>query len=339
MKFRTFRYLLSEGFKNVWSHRLMSIASSGVLMACMLMIGIVFSLSANIDNYVSEIQQNAVVMVFFKDDMSRDDALAASEAIKNLDNINDVKFVSKEDGLSSQEDSMGEEYKEIFAILQDDNPLPDGAQVTIDDLEKYNQTVEEIRGVSGVDIIRQNEGADPGSVLFDALQAAKARGVDVVLCDTAGRLHNKQNLMNELAKLRKIIARECPDSVCETLLVLDATTGQNGLQQAMLFEFLIDVQHLTNRRVKPGQQLTAHNENINLTVAKFVLHGFFVSVSIAILFHHLFPVFDNLMIGAFIDVIHTFPHIRGRNGNRTIQVTKLLKAFQIANGIPLIVGS
>mgnify|MGYP003201239646 CR=1 FL=1 len=76
----------------------------------------------------------------------------------------------------------------------------------------------------------------PGSVLFDALQAAKARGVDVVLCDTAGRLHNKQNLMNELAKLRKIIARECPDSVCETLLVLDATTGQNGLVQARTFK-------------------------------------------------------------------------------------------------------
>ena len=89
---------------------------------------------------------------------------------------------------------------------------------------------------AGVDIIRQNEGADPGSVLFDALQAAKARGVDVVLCDTAGRLHNKQNLMNELAKLRKIIARECPDSVCETLLVLDATTGQNGLVQARTFK-------------------------------------------------------------------------------------------------------
>ena len=89
---------------------------------------------------------------------------------------------------------------------------------------------------AGVDIIRQNEGADPGSVLFDALQAAKARGVDVVLGDTAGRLHNKQNLMNELAKLRKIIARECPDSVCETLLVLDATTGQNGLVQARTFK-------------------------------------------------------------------------------------------------------
>ena len=89
---------------------------------------------------------------------------------------------------------------------------------------------------AGVDIIRQNEGADPGSVLFDALQAAKARHVDVVLCDTAGRLHNKQNLMNELAKLRKIIDRECPDSVCETLLVLDATTGQNGLIQARTFK-------------------------------------------------------------------------------------------------------
>ena len=89
---------------------------------------------------------------------------------------------------------------------------------------------------AGVDIIRQHEGADPGSVLFDALQAAKARHVDVVLCDTAGRLHNKQNLMNELAKLRKIIDRECPDSACETLLVLDATTGQNGLIQARQFK-------------------------------------------------------------------------------------------------------
>ena len=89
---------------------------------------------------------------------------------------------------------------------------------------------------AGVDIVRQHEGADPGAVLFDALQAAKARNVDVVLCDTAGRLHNKQNLMNELAKLRKIIDRECPDSSLETLLVLDATTGQNGLIQAKTFK-------------------------------------------------------------------------------------------------------
>ena len=89
---------------------------------------------------------------------------------------------------------------------------------------------------AGVDIVRQHEGADPGAVLFDALAAAKARNCDVVLCDTAGRLHNKQNLMNELAKMRKIIDREAPDSDRETLLVLDATTGQNGLIQARQFK-------------------------------------------------------------------------------------------------------
>ena len=85
------------------------------------------------------------------------------------------------------------------------------------------------------EIVRSVEGADPGAVLFDSLAAAKARGVDVVLCDTAGRLHNKVNLMNELSKLRKIIDRELPDAAKETLLVLDATTGQNGLQQAKVF--------------------------------------------------------------------------------------------------------
>ena len=85
------------------------------------------------------------------------------------------------------------------------------------------------------EIVRSVEGADPGAVLFDSLAAAKARNVDVVLCDTAGRLHNKVNLMNELSKLRKIIDRELPDAAKETLLVLDATTGQNGLQQAKVF--------------------------------------------------------------------------------------------------------
>ena len=88
---------------------------------------------------------------------------------------------------------------------------------------------------AGVEIVRSREGADPGAVLFDSLQAAKARNVDVVFCDTAGRLHNKVNLMNELGKLRKIIDRELPDAAKETLLVLDATTGQNGLQQAKVF--------------------------------------------------------------------------------------------------------
>ena len=88
---------------------------------------------------------------------------------------------------------------------------------------------------SGTEIVRQREGADPGAVLFDALQAARARGTDAVLVDTAGRLHNKANLMAELSKLSKIIDKECPGAARETLLVLDATTGQNGIIQARQF--------------------------------------------------------------------------------------------------------
>ncbi|MCD8047243.1 MAG: signal recognition particle-docking protein FtsY [Clostridiales bacterium] len=88
----------------------------------------------------------------------------------------------------------------------------------------------------GVDIIKQGEGADPASVVFDAINAANARYTDVVLVDTAGRLHNKTNLMNELNKIDRVIKRECPICSKETLLVLDATTGQNGLIQAKQFK-------------------------------------------------------------------------------------------------------
>ena len=89
---------------------------------------------------------------------------------------------------------------------------------------------------AGVEIIKQHEGADPAAVVFDAASAAKARKADVVLVDTAGRLHNKQNLMNELNKISRVIDRELPDAARETLLVLDATTGQNGLIQARQFK-------------------------------------------------------------------------------------------------------
>ena len=88
---------------------------------------------------------------------------------------------------------------------------------------------------SNADIIRRDEGADPASVIFDGINAAKARGIDIMICDTAGRLHNKSNLMNELKKISRIIDRELPEADKETLLVLDATTGQNGLIQACEF--------------------------------------------------------------------------------------------------------
>ncbi len=89
---------------------------------------------------------------------------------------------------------------------------------------------------AGVDIIKHAEGADPAAVVFDALQAGKARNADVIICDTAGRLHNKKNLMDELKKIARIIDNNLPDSRVETLLVLDATTGQNAVNQARLFK-------------------------------------------------------------------------------------------------------
>ena len=96
-------------------------------------------------------------------------------------------------------------------------------------------------GRTGADIVRQHEGADPAAVVFDGIQAAKSRNADVILCDTAGRLHNKANLMNELSKISRIIDRELPDADKEVLLVLDATTGQNGLLQAKQFKEIAGV--------------------------------------------------------------------------------------------------
>lgn len=98
----------------------------------------------------------------------------------------------------------------------------------IEQLETWGQRV-------GVDVIKQQSGADPAAVMFDAVQAAKTRGVDILLCDTAGRLQNKVNLMEELNKIYRVIQREVPDAPHEVILVLDATTGQNALSQAKLF--------------------------------------------------------------------------------------------------------
>ena len=98
---------------------------------------------------------------------------------------------------------------------------------------------------SGADLVRQNEGSDPAAVVFDALNYAKKRGADVLIVDTAGRLHNKTNLMNELAKINRVIDKECPDAVRENLLVLDATTGQNAVIQAKEFSKAASITGIT----------------------------------------------------------------------------------------------
>jgi len=94
---------------------------------------------------------------------------------------------------------------------------------------------------TGADVVKHRAGADPSAVVFDGMQAAKSRGVDVLLIDTAGRLHTKVHLIEELKKIRRVITREQPDAPHETLLVLDATTGQNGLQQARVFKEAADI--------------------------------------------------------------------------------------------------
>jgi fused signal recognition particle receptor len=127
----------------------------------------------------------------------------------------------------------------------------------IEQLEVWGERV-------GVDVIKQGAGSDPAAVMYDAVQAAKARKVDVLLCDTAGRLQNKVNLMKELEKVRNVIAREVPDAPHEVLLVIDATTGQNGLSQAKTFSEATSVSGIVLTKLdgtaKGGIVLAIRNE-------------------------------------------------------------------------------
>ncbi|MBB6452953.1 fused signal recognition particle receptor [Salirhabdus euzebyi] len=127
----------------------------------------------------------------------------------------------------------------------------------IEQLEVWGERV-------GVEVIKHSEGSDPAAVMYDAVQAAKSRGVDVLLCDTAGRLQNKVNLMNELTKVKRVITREVPDAPHEVLLVLDATTGQNAMSQAKTFSQATDVTGIVLSKLdgtaKGGIVLAIRNE-------------------------------------------------------------------------------
>ena len=117
---------------------------------------------------------------------------------------------------------------------------------------------------AGVEMVKSVEGSDPASVVFDTIAAAKARGADVVICDTAGRLHNKKNLMDELAKVSRVIKRELPDAAIENLLVLDAATGQNAVNQAREFKTAADITGIVLTKLdgtaRGGIVLAIHNE-------------------------------------------------------------------------------
>ncbi len=117
---------------------------------------------------------------------------------------------------------------------------------------------------AGVSMVKSVEGTDPASVVFDTIASAKSKGADVIICDTAGRLHNKKNLMEELAKINRIIKRELPDSSIETLLVLDAATGQNAVNQAREFKNVTDITGIVLTKLdgtaKGGIVIAIHNE-------------------------------------------------------------------------------
>lgn len=122
---------------------------------------------------------------------------------------------------------------------------------------------------AGIGVISHQEGADPAAVIFDAIQAAKSRSIDVLICDTAGRLHNKKNLMNELAKVYKVIEREYPEAEREVLLVLDATTGQNAVQQAKTFSEISDITGIVLTKLDgtaKGGVVLSINSELNIPV-------------------------------------------------------------------------
>ncbi len=117
---------------------------------------------------------------------------------------------------------------------------------------------------AGVQMVRSVEGTDPASVVFDTIASAKSKGADVIICDTAGRLHNKKNLMDELAKIYRVISRELPEASLETLLVLDAATGQNAVNQAREFKNVADITGIVLTKLdgtaKGGIVISIHNE-------------------------------------------------------------------------------
>ena len=155
MKVRSARYLTVEGLKNIWVNRLMSIASIGVLVACMLMMGVAIILTLNVDKALGQLEEQNVVMAYFDDSLSEEDARAACDKLGQIANVSSAQFISKAEGLQRQMETMDDTQQEYFQWLQDDNPLPDSAKVTLSDLSQFDATVEQIKNTDGVSHINE----------------------------------------------------------------------------------------------------------------------------------------------------------------------------------------
>ncbi len=187
-----------------------------------------------------------------KDEMNVGETAYEFENRKSVVLVVGVNGVGKTTSVGKLAGKLTEQGKKVVLAAADTFRAAAGEQLT------------EWARRAGVDIITGQEGSDPGSVIFDAVAAAKARNADVLLCDTAGRLHNKKNLMNELGKINRIIDREYPEAFKETLVVLDGTTGQNALSQARQFEEVTDITGIILTKLdgtaKGGIAVAIHSE-------------------------------------------------------------------------------
>ena len=178
MKMRSFRYLTVEGLKNIWVNRLMSIASIGVLVACMLMMGVAIILTLNVDKALGQLEEQNVVMAYFDDTLSEEEARASCDQLAGLDNVASAEFIPKAEGLQRQMETMDEAQREYFQWLEEDNPLPDSAKVTLSDLSQFDSTVERIKNTPGVDHI--NEQRDLAMKISSIKQALTLAGGGVI---------------------------------------------------------------------------------------------------------------------------------------------------------------
>ncbi|WP_026906091.1 signal recognition particle-docking protein FtsY [Paucisalibacillus globulus] len=178
---------------------------------------------------VKEVISEKLVEIYYGDDNEKIETLNIQEDGLTIILVVGVNGVGKTTSIGKLAHRLKDEGKSVMLAAGD--TFRAGA---IEQLEVWGER-------AGVEVVKQNAGSDPAAVIFDAIKAAKSRNVDVLLCDTAGRLQNKVNLMNELSKVKRVIEREVPGAPHEVLLVLDATTGQNALSQAKTFSESTDV--------------------------------------------------------------------------------------------------
>ncbi|MDE6470279.1 MAG: permease-like cell division protein FtsX [Eubacterium sp.] len=150
------KYLTKEGFRNVWTNRMMSLASICVLMSCLVLVGSATMIFLNIDSLLARIEEENVVMVYLDDNATEAEVAAMEDTIRAIDNIKDVEFVSKVTAWEEQLSTMGEAEREFFTDVSTEIPLPDAYKVTVDNLDNFGGTVEDLKELDHVDIIREN---------------------------------------------------------------------------------------------------------------------------------------------------------------------------------------